>query len=183
MDDVYRFPLLPEERVLLISNVIIGAGIIATVLVVLGGLVSGSGHTVGDAFAEFAIVRGVFAALCGVYALGLLWSLLVWRRAMGTTLRFNEDRLIFDQPGWLGGSGLHVEMAAADLRSIRVQRARLSAAFEVRIKGDAVEFGLPLSRSVDASGRRTVVRRARDGRGHAMVERLAAFGGVPAEVA
>lgn len=182
MDKVYGFPITPEERILLMSNALIGGGIIVALLVTMARLVEGMDVGLGELFAESTRLRVMFASLCGVYVSSLVWTLLYWRRAAGTTLRYNHERLSFVRLGWFGKFIENSEFGVGQLESLIVRRSAVFRVFELEVRGPGTRFVVPLARARADGDRQRRPRDLDDALQHPLVERLSSWSGVTAKV-
>lgn len=155
---VYRFPVLPDERMSMLVAAIVGAGVAGFSLLQLAQIASDSGASLGQLLAGSRLLRGLLAGMLTIYAVALIAAAgYTWMRGQ-TELAILHDGIRYRRPPLpvlrLGGYSLRVGWTGVD--SVRVQRIRrgLTRSAELEIVAGRDVIRLNLDRATDVHGRR-----------------------------
>ncbi len=180
-----RFPATPDERIVIFTAVLIGAGVIVVSLVQLTALAADGGQKLAGLLDGSRALRGLLFTMIGLFVLAALGAAAYGRTRAGTVLTLGEDGITFRRPAvpvlGLGGQSLHAAWSAID--GVRVGRVRrglgMSAEFEIRSGRDEVRVNL--DRAVDVRGNSLAPSRDADLRTHALPTEIARRAGVAVE--
>lgn len=155
---VYRFPLLPDERMSILVAGIVGAGVAGFSLVQLGQIASDSGASLGQLLAGSRLLRGLLAGMLILYGSGLIAALgYGWMRRQ-TELAIMPDGIRYRRPPLpvlrLGGYSLRVGWTGVDRVQVRRVRRGLTLSSELEIAAGRDLIRLNLDRATDVRGHR-----------------------------
>jgi len=155
---VFRFPTLPDERMVMLVAAIVGAGVLVFALLQIAAVAADGGASVKELFAGSQALRALVAAMVLLYVTGVLSALAYASVRANSELAMLPDGIRYKRAPLpvvrVGGYSVRVGWAGIDL--VRVHRCRrgLTMSSELEIVAGRDTIRLNLDRAIDIQGRR-----------------------------